>query len=80
MAITKKQQELDAIKWLKSEEIGMDACGSFDYCVKCDKNKENPCDKAFKAFNRKPAVKKAAPAEATVAATKAPAKKAKKNK
>ncbi len=60
MALTKKQKELDEKKWLKSEEQGYDACGSFDYCVKCDKNKENPCDKAFKAFNGKPAVKKSA--------------------
>ncbi len=58
MAITKKQQELDTAKWLKSEEIGADACGSFDYCVKCDKTKENPCDKAYTAFNKKTTVKK----------------------
>ncbi len=58
MAITKKQQQLDLAKWLKSEEIGADACGSFDYCVKCDKTKENPCDKAYTAFNKKPVAKK----------------------
>ncbi len=58
MAITKKQKELDVIKWLKSEEFGVDACGTFDYCVKCDKTNENPCDKAYKAFNAKPAAKK----------------------
>ena len=59
MAITKKQQELDVIKWKKSEEIGADACGSFDYCAKCDKTLENPCDKAYQTFNKKPAAKKA---------------------
>ncbi len=78
MAITKKQQELDLAKWLKSEEMGADACGTFDYCVKCDKNKENPCDKAFKAFNKKPAVKKTATAKSSVAATKTPKTTAKK--
>lgn len=62
MAITKKQQELDVMKWIKSEEAGVDACGTFDFCVKCDKSLANPCDKAFKAFNKKE--------------TKAPAKKA----
>lgn len=56
--ITKKQKELDVIKWLKSEETGADACGTFGYCVKCDKSLENPCDKAFKAFNLKPKAKK----------------------
>ncbi len=80
MAITKKQQELDVAKWLKSEELGADACGTFDYCVKCDKNKENPCEKAYVAFNKKPTAKKSLPAEAkkSVAATKAPKAKAKK--
>ena len=58
MAITKRQSELDKIKWTKSEEMGKDACGSFDYCVKCDKEKENPCDKAYTAFNKKPVAKK----------------------
>lgn len=58
MALTKRQRELDVMKWLKSEAQGFDACGSFDYCVKCNKSKENPCDKAYMAFNKKPAVKK----------------------
>ncbi len=63
MAISKMQQELDLAKWLKSEEMGTDACGSFDYCAKCDKSAENPCEKAYKAFNKKPVAKKAAPAK-----------------
>lgn len=71
MAITKKQMELDKVKWLKSEEMGKDACGSFDYCVACDKNIENPCAKAYSKFN-KPAKKEVA---ATVAKAKKPATK-----
>lgn len=81
MAITKKQMELDKIKWEKSEKEGKDACGTFDFCEKCDKSKENPCDKAYKAFN-KPAAKrncKRTTAKTEVAATKAkPAGKTKK--
>ncbi len=73
MAITKKQQELDVAKWLKSEEIGADACGSFDYCAKCDKSLENPCDKAFKAFNKKPVAKKAVAKKTEVKAEAKPA-------
>lgn len=68
MAVSKKQQELDLLKWKKSEEIGADACGTFDYCAKCDKEKENPCEKAYNAFNKKPAVKK--PVAKTTAAKK----------
>lgn len=60
MAITKKQKELDLRKWYKSEKLGADACGTFDYCVKCDKNKENPCGKAYRAFHSKPAKKEVA--------------------
>ena len=52
MAITNKQMELDKAKWIKSEQIGKDACGTFDYCVKCDKELENPCDKAYAKFNK----------------------------
>ena len=71
MALTKKQQELDVIKWNKSVEMGADACGTFDYCAKCDMTKENPCDKAYKAFNKKPAVKK----QVAATKTKKPVKK-----
>ncbi len=65
MALTKRQKELDLIKWLKSEELGADACGSFDYCVKCNKALENPCDKAYKKFNAKPSEKKPAAKKTT---------------
>jgi hypothetical protein len=47
MATSDKQRELDAIKWEKSQMLGMDACGTFDYCAYCDKNKANPCEEAF---------------------------------
>lgn len=67
MAISKKQQELDVIKWEKSQRMNADACGTFDYCEKCDKTLENPCDKAYKKFNKKPAAKKTTAKE--VAAT-----------
>lgn len=54
MAITKRQQTLDKAKWLKSEREGKDACGSFDYCEKCDKSLENPCDKAYRKLHSRP--------------------------
>lgn len=53
MAITKRQQELDKIKWDRSVELGYDACGSFDYCSMCDKSLENPCDRACTKMNEK---------------------------
>ena len=50
MAISDKQKELDKIKWEKSQLLGIDACGTFDYCSKCNKNRENPCEVALDLF------------------------------
>ncbi|MBQ6727827.1 MAG: hypothetical protein IJR66_01830 [Clostridia bacterium] len=83
MKLTKKQQEIDVMKWEKSQKMGADACGSFDFCACCDKDKENPCDNAFTAFNKKAKPVSKKPATKTVAkkstavAKKVPAKKSK---
>lgn len=69
MKLTKKQMELDKIKWEISESMGVDACGSFEFCPLCDKSLDNPCDKAFKKFNKKDKP------QAKVVATKKPATK-----
>lgn len=56
MAISKKQKELDALKWRIGEENGFDPCGMFAYCERCKKEQENPCEKALKRYldsNRK---------------------------
>ncbi len=45
------QEELDRIKWEKSVNLGFDACGSFDFCSKCDKYQPEPCIKAFNKYN-----------------------------
>lgn len=76
MALTKKQKELDVIKWNISCEQGKDACGTFDYCEKCNKNLENPCDKAYKKFNGKKTSEK----ENEVACAEAPKKCGRKKK
>lgn len=51
MAVTDKQKELDLLKWEKSQRLGFDACGSFNYCAHCDKNQENPCEIAYNNMN-----------------------------
>lgn len=68
------QAELDVLKWNDSQDKGADACGSYDYCVKCDKGVEYPCATA-KAAAEKP---KKAPAKksAKAAAKKSTEKKA----
>ena len=50
MAISKKQEELDEIKWYIGKELGCDPCGTFAYCSKCKKDEENPCEKALKRY------------------------------
>ena len=58
------------MKWYKSVEMNADACGSFDYCAKCDKNKENPCDLAYAAYSKPVKVTKKATTTKKATATK----------
>lgn len=67
MAVSKKRQnlvehqkELDVKKWLESESVGYDLCGDFEFCVKCDKQLDNPCAAAYDAFYNPPTPKAAA--------------------
>lgn len=70
MAISEKQKELDLIKWEKSQLLGNDACGSFNYCVHCNKNIENPCENALNCLNN-PQQTTEEPAKKTACKTKA---------
>lgn len=59
------QAHFDTIKWYDTQANGnVDTCGSYAFCVKCDKNVEYPCAKAKVAFeapdSEKPKAKKAA--------------------
>ena len=65
------QAELDVLKWNDSQAKGVDACDSYDYCAKCDKNVEFPCATAKTAFTKKP--KKSPAKKSTKAATEKPA-------
>lgn len=47
-----KQKELDAIKWIDSKN-DRDKCGTYPHCIKCDKNKEYPCARAYYLFRAK---------------------------
>ena len=51
--------ELDKIKWEISESMGVDACGSFEFCPMCNKKLVNPCDKAYQKFHKKKKEEKA---------------------
>ena len=65
MAVSEKQKELDLIKWGKSQYLGIDACGSFNYCVHCNKNIENPCENALNRLNNPEIIVEEKPAKKT---------------
>ena len=51
MELFEQQRDLDKIKWDKSVALGIDACGTFDYCRSCDKSLDNPCARALNRMN-----------------------------
>ena len=55
MDYSKKQEELDLIKWADSEVKNYDTCGEYEYCSNCNKNEAYPCayayEKYFNAYN-----------------------------
>jgi len=55
MDYSKKQEELDLIKWADSQMKNYDTCGEYDYCSNCNKNEAYPCayayEKYFNAYN-----------------------------
>ncbi len=48
MDFKKEQEKFDAIKWYDSIVAGEDRCGSYDFCVKCNKANPYPC--AYAAY------------------------------
>lgn len=47
------QEELDKVKYLESEQVGKDTCGSYFYCGYCNKRNKYPCASAFKKCYKK---------------------------
>lgn len=50
MSYSKKQEELDLIKWVDSETKGYDTCGEYSYCSNCNKNEAYPCAYAYEKY------------------------------
>lgn len=53
MEITEKsllQNTIDIDKWLESEKVMHDKCGSYPYCKFCDKNIPYPCAEAVNKY------------------------------
>lgn len=50
MDYSKKQQELDLIKWVDSETKNYDTCGQYSYCKSCNKSEAYPCAYAYEKY------------------------------
>lgn len=46
------QQKIDYNKWLESEKLHKNMCGSYDFCHYCDKSLTNPCVHAVDAIEK----------------------------
>ena len=44
------QNDLDIKKWLESEKINRDLCGTYPFCEYCDKSLKFPCAEAYKLY------------------------------
>ena len=65
MDYSKRQEELDLIKWVDSESKNYDTCGEYSYCSNCNKNEAYPCayayERYFEAYNANKMLTKSAP-------------------
>ena len=48
-----RQKEFDDVKWYDSVVAGEDRCGTYDFCVKCDKEQKYPCARAEYRYVKK---------------------------
>ena len=47
------QQELDKQKYIESEKAETDLCGTYPYCIVCNKKNKYPCSTAYLRFIKK---------------------------
>ena len=50
MNYSKKQSELDIVKWIDSETKNYDTCGEYSYCANCNKTEAYPCAYAYERY------------------------------
>lgn len=51
MDYSKKQNELDILKWIDSQSKCHDTCGEYAYCKSCTKANSYPCAYAYETFH-----------------------------
>ena len=52
MTLKEEQRKFDDIKWFESIAAGEDKCGSYAFCVNCNKSLTYPCARAARRFTR----------------------------
>ena len=53
MNFKNRQKEFDDVKWYDSILAGEDKCGSYEFCVKCQKEEKYPCARAEYRYGKK---------------------------
>ena len=51
MNLKNRQKEFDEVKWYDSILAGEDRCGSYEFCIKCNKKEKYPCARAEYKYN-----------------------------
>ena len=50
MNYKREQDKFDVTKWFDSILAGQDRCGSYEFCVKCNKANKYPCARAQRHY------------------------------
>lgn len=53
MNLKNRQKAFDDVKWYDSILAGEDKCGTYEFCVKCDKEEKYPCARAEYKYSTK---------------------------
>lgn len=48
-----QQDKFDKIKWYDSILAGCDRCGTYEFCIHCDKDEAYPCARAASRLKKK---------------------------
>ena len=52
MTLKEEQRRFDDLKWYESIEVGEDKCGSYAFCMDCNKDLTYPCARAARRYVR----------------------------
>lgn len=53
MKLVDLQKQLDKVKYIDSENANCDTCGTYKFCIVCNKKNKYPCAAAYQNFMKK---------------------------